>query len=289
MLRCVAGKLFVLATPLGNLDDLSPRALEVLRSVDRIACEDTRRTAKLLARHGVERPSVSCHRFNEGRRIATLVAALRDGRSIALVSDGGTPGIADPGARLVRAAHDAGIAVSPLPGPSAVITLLSASGLDADRFVFEGFLPHRAGERRRRLRELRDESRTVVFYESPRRVAGCLADVREVIGDRRLVIGRELTKLHETILCGTATELLARLPDAPRGEFTVAVEGATDRRATPEVERQAQRIAACWSRAVEAHPDDRRAALRAASRELGLDRSELQRRLAELRLPRARR
>lgn len=282
MLAGVPGKLFVLATPLGNLDDLSPRALAVLRSADLIACEDTRRTAKLLARYGVDRPSVSCHRFNEARRIDPILRALQQGKQVALVSDGGTPGIADPGARLVQAVHEAGLEVSPLPGPSAVTALLSASGLGADRFIFEGFLPHRAGERRRRLRELRTEPRTIVFYESPRRLGRTLADIAEVIGERRLVLGRELTKLHETLVVGTARELIARLGSEIRGEVTLALEGAGVGPVGEAVDVEARRIAECWTRLLRAHPGDRRAALREASRELGLPRAELQRRLAEL-------
>lgn len=283
MLGPVPGDLLVLATPLGNLEDLSPRALEALRSADLIACEDTRRTAKLLARYGIDRPCVSCHKFNEGRRRETLLGPLREGRRVVLVTDGGTPGISDPGALVVRAAHDEGIRVSPLPGPSAVTALLSASGLDADRFVFEGFLPHRAGERRRRLRELSDEPRTVVLYESPLRLRGSLADIAEVLGERRLVLGRELTKLHETILVGSARELLERLGREIRGEITIAVEGAGSRGAG-ETDAEARRVARQWRRSLAEHDGDRRAALREAARALGIERSELQRRLAELKL-----
>jgi 16S rRNA (cytidine1402-2'-O)-methyltransferase len=282
MLGAVPAKLFVIATPLGNLEDLSPRALSVLRSVDLIACEDTRRTAKLLARYGVDRPTVSCHRFNEAGRIEPILRALREGKQVGLVSDGGTPGVADPGARLVRAVHDAGIAVCPLPGPSAVATLLSASGFDADRFVFDGFLPHRAGERRRRLRELREEPRTIVFYESPHRLAGTLADVTEVFGERRLVLGRELTKLHETIVAGTAREIVDRLAGTVRGEVTLALEGARAGAPAGEVDVEARRILDCWKRAMRESAGDRRSALRDAARELGMKKAELQRRLAEL-------
>ena len=214
----MSGKLFVVATPLGNLDDLSPRALATLRSVDAVACEDTRRTAKLLARYTIEVPMVSCHKFNERQRLEPIVERLAAGESVALVCDSGTPGVADPGRLLVREALERGILVCPLPGPSAVTTLLSASGLPADRYVFEGFLPHRAGERRRRLRELRDERRTVVLFEAPHRLHASLLDMQEVLGSRELVLGRELTKLHETILRGSPGELAERLGPDVRGE-----------------------------------------------------------------------
>ncbi|HKQ60954.1 MAG TPA: 16S rRNA (cytidine(1402)-2'-O)-methyltransferase, partial [Candidatus Polarisedimenticolaceae bacterium] len=210
----MAGQLFVVATPLGNLDDLAPRALETLRRVDAIACEDTRRTAKLLARFALDKPLLSCHRFNEAQRLRPVLERLTRGESVALVSDGGTPGVSDPGALLVRAVLDAGIPVCPLPGPSAVTTLLSASGLPADRFIFEGFLPPRAGERRRRLRELREETRTLVLFEAPHRIEATLADLAAIFGERRLVLGRELTKRHESVLAGTARSVAARLPDA---------------------------------------------------------------------------
>jgi 16S rRNA (cytidine1402-2'-O)-methyltransferase len=281
----VPGKLSVVATPLGNLDDLAPRALATLRSADLIACEDTRRTARLLARHGIERPTVSCHKFNEPRRIAPILDALREGREVALVSDGGTPGVSDPGAFLVREALCAGIDVRAVAGPSAVTALLSVSGLDATRFVFEGFLPHRAGERRRRLRELATEPRTVVFFESPRRVQGTLRDMEPIYGTRRIVLGRELTKLHETVLAGTPAEVLARLRAPVRGEISVALSGAP-RGARTEPDAAAERLVACWRAALRRHPGDRRSALRDAARELDLPRAELYRALAELGLDR---
>ena len=281
MLDHVPGTLFVVATPLGNLDDLSVRALETLRRVSTIACEDTRRTAKLLARHGIEVSTLSCHRFNEAARLEPLLERLRTGEEIALVSDGGTPGISDPGALLVRAALDEGITVTPLPGPSAVTTLLSASGLPADRYVFDGFLPHRAGERRRRLRELRGELRTLVFFETPHRILAALDDIAEVLGGRRTVLGRELTKLHETILAGTPAELRERLDGEPvRGEFTLAIAGRSADEA--ESDEDGDRIVACWRAALEAEAGDRRAARRRAARELGIGKAELQRRLDEL-------
>jgi 16S rRNA (cytidine1402-2'-O)-methyltransferase len=274
--------LFVVATPLGNLDDLTRRALDTLRSVDAVACEDTRRTAKLLARYGVETTLVSCHRFNERQRLEPILERLREGQRVALVSDGGTPGVSDPGALLVRAALDEGLPVSPLPGPSAVTALLSVSGLPADQYVFEGFLPHRAGERRRRLRQLRGEARTVVFYEAPHRILQTLADVEEVLGPLEMVLGRELTKLHETVLRGTPAELAHQLGGNVRGEITLAMAGPAGETAGTDVDARAGRILDCWREALERSGGDRRAALRVAARELGLKKPELFRRLAEL-------
>jgi 16S rRNA (cytidine1402-2'-O)-methyltransferase len=277
-----SGKLWVVATPLGNLGDLSPRAAEVLRSVSRIACEDTRRTARLLAKERIETPTFSCHRFNEWDRLRPVVEALRAGEQIALVADGGTPGISDPGALLVRAALEAGIPVSPVAGPSAVTTLLSASGLPADRYVFDGFLPHRAGERRRRLRELLGETRTVVLFEAPHRIRATLRDLDAIFGDRLLVLGRELTKLHETIIRGTAAELLDALPAEVKGEITVALAGSDGRAAPPAREAGAERVVAVWRDLLEERGGDRRSALREAARRLGMKRAELYRLLAEL-------
>jgi len=275
------GTLFVVATPLGNLDDLSPRALQTLRAVDVVACEDTRRTARLLARFDVDVATVSCHRFNERQRLEPILMRLRAGADVALVSDGGTPGVSDPGAMLVRVVLQEGLRVCPLPGPSAVATLLSASGLPAGRYVFDGFLPHRAGERRRRLRELRDETRTLVLFETPHRLAAALGDIEEVLGPREIVLGRELTKLHETIVVGTAAELAERLGSEPvRGEITLVLAGRGE--AAAEGDETARRIASCWRDALVEARGDRRAALRQAARSLGLRKAELQRRLSEL-------
>jgi 16S rRNA (cytidine1402-2'-O)-methyltransferase len=275
------GTLFVVATPLGNLDDLSPRALGALRSVAVVACEDTRRTSRLLARYDVNVSTVSCHKFNERQRLEPILKRLRAGDDVALVSDGGTPALCDPGALLVRTALVEGIRVSPLPGPSAVAALLSVSGLPADRFVCDGFLPHRAGERRRRLRELRDEPRTIVLFEAPHRLMASLRDIEDVLGPRSIVLGRELTKLHETILVGTAGELAKRLEtERVRGEITLALAGRGE--GSGDGDATAKRIVAHWRDALRAAAGDRRAALRRAARALGLRKAELQRRLAEL-------
>jgi 16S rRNA (cytidine1402-2'-O)-methyltransferase len=198
---------------------------------------------------------------------------------VALVSDGGTPGISDPGRLLVSAALEEGLEVRPIPGPSAVATLLSASGLPADRYVFDGFLPHRAGERRRRLRELAPEKRTVVLYETPHRILETLGDIDEVLGPRELVLGRELTKLHETLLRGTASEIRQRLGDNVRGEITLAMSGAGG---SVKGDRQAKRLREIWARTMEETGGDRRKALDRAARELGLKKAELSRRIAEL-------
>ncbi len=278
-----SGTLFVVATPIGNLEDASPRALSVLRSVARIACEDTRRTAKLLSRYGVGTRTVSCHEFNERARLTPLLDLLRRGLDVALVSDAGTPAVSDPGALLVRAALDAGIRIVPVPGPSAALALLSASGLPADRFVFDGYLPSRAGERRRRLRELRGETRTVVAYETPHRIRRTLDDVAAIMGDREIVLGRELTKVHETILRGTAREILSALGSAKvRGEITLAIAGASAEDATPLPGDRAERIREAWREALRASKGDTRAALREAARTLAMKRPSLYRLLVEL-------
>ncbi|TBR14255.1 MAG: 16S rRNA (cytidine(1402)-2'-O)-methyltransferase [Lysobacter sp.] len=226
------GTLHVVATPIGNLGDLSPRALEVLRSVDAICAEDTRHTRQLLAHFGVERPLVALHEHNEDRQAAQLVERLLGGASLALVSDAGTPLVSDPGYRLVRAAREAGLRVSPVPGPCAAIAALSVAGLASDRFVFEGFLPARTSARRERLAALVTETRTVMLYEASHRIAQTLDDLVTVFGpDRPVVLGRELTKLFETVLDGSLATVRAAVladPNQRRGEFVVIVQGAPE-------------------------------------------------------------
>ena len=227
-----AGTLHVVATPIGNLGDLSPRALETLRSVDAICAEDTRHTRQLLAHYGVERPLVALHEHNEDALADRLVARLQGGESLALVSDAGTPLVSDPGFRLVRAARAAGVKVSPVPGPCAFVAALSVAGLPSDRLVFEGFLPAKSSARRERLAPLAAETRTLAFYESAHRIEDTLADMATLFGpDRRAVIGRELTKLFETVLDGTLEDLRARIaadPNQRKGEFVVLVQGNAD-------------------------------------------------------------
>ncbi len=225
-----AGVLYVVATPIGNLEDVTLRALRVLREVDLIAAEDTRRTRVLLARYGIDRPLVSYHDAVERQRAPDLVARLRAGASVALVSDAGTPGIADPGYHLVRGAVAAAIPVVPIPGPSVVAALVSVAGLPVERFVFEGFPPHRASARAGRLRALAGERRTLVFLEAGRRLVSFLATAEQVLGDREAVVGRELTKLHEEVARGRLSALRARFGDGPpvRGEATVLIAGAPE-------------------------------------------------------------
>jgi 16S rRNA (cytidine1402-2'-O)-methyltransferase len=225
-----AGKLWVVATPIGNLADLSPRAQEVLRGADLIAAEDTRHSSTLLAQYGIVTRVLALHEHNEREKSEGLVQRLREGAQIALISDAGTPLVSDPGYRLVRAAREAGIAVSPVPGACAAVAALSVAGLPSDRFVFEGFLPAKSAARRAQLQALAGETRTVIFYESSHRIEECLHDCADVFGSARLaVLARELTKLYETILDGTLADLSARVAsdaDQRRGEFVLLVAGA---------------------------------------------------------------
>jgi 16S rRNA (cytidine1402-2'-O)-methyltransferase len=223
------GKLYVVGTPIGAVDDLSPRARDVLAKADVVAAEDTRQTRGLLSRIGVESRLIAYHEHNETERVPALLAELEQGRSVALVSDAGTPLISDPGWRLVAAAQAAGIDVVPVPGPCAAIAALSVAGLPTDHFVFEGFLPRREGARDERLSALRHEQRTIVFYEAVHRVAATLAALRHAFGaERRAALARELTKTHEQIAIGTLGELEARLDSGIPllGEFVIVVTGA---------------------------------------------------------------
>lgn len=226
------GVLYVVATPIGNLADLSPRGLETLRSVAAVCAEDTRRTRQLLAHYGLEQRLIALHEHNEAGVADAIVERLRGGESLALVSDAGTPLVSDPGYRLVAAARAAGIRVSPIPGPSALIAALSAAGLPSDRFVFEGFLPAKAGTRRERLAALASEPRTLIFYEASHRIEETLADAVVALGaDRPAAVARELTKLFETVLDGTLATLHARVAvdaDQRKGEFVLLVQGAGD-------------------------------------------------------------
>ena len=225
------GHLYVVGTPIGNLGDLSDRARETLATVDLVAAEDTRRTGKLLAHAGIRARMLSLFEGNERQRIDELLERLSEGATVALVSDAGMPAVSDPGFRLLRAAVEAGIGISVVPGPSAVTAALVVSGLPTDRWVFEGFLPRRPSERRSRLRALAHDPRTVVLFESPLRVVTLLRDVLVELGDRRAAVARELTKIHEEVLRGRVSEVLAMLLDSePRGEIVVVLEGAE----TPE-------------------------------------------------------
>ncbi len=221
------GTLLVVATPLGNLEDISPRALAALRRAALVACEDTRRTRGLLSRFGISPPRViSCHKFSERRQAAPILEVLRNGGDVVLVSDSGSPGVSDPGSIVVEAALTEGLPVSPVPGPSAVAAAISACGFTAGTFLFAGFLPARAGARRRSLEALREEARPMVFYEAPHRVAAAVLAMHEAFGDRPVTLFRELTKLHEEVVRTTLSGLAQRLESAPpRGEFTLVVAG----------------------------------------------------------------
>jgi 16S rRNA (cytidine1402-2'-O)-methyltransferase len=226
----LAQGLYLVATAIGNLGDITLRALRVLRSVDRIACEDTRQTQKLLNYFGITTPTLSVHEHNEAARAAELIAELRAGKRVAMVSDAGTPGISDPGSLLVKAAIEAGVAVYPIPGANAGLSALVASGLDAEQFFFLGFLPSKAGARLSRLEEIRarfEEPVTVVVYEAPHRIVETLGDVERVWGaECRVVLARELTKVHEEFLRGTVSEVRGQLNerDRMRGEMVLLVE-----------------------------------------------------------------
>jgi 16S rRNA (cytidine1402-2'-O)-methyltransferase len=222
------GTLFVVATPIGNLDDLTFRAVKCLKEVDLIACEDTRRTAKLLNHLGIKKPLISCFEHNELARIDELLKRIGKGDNVALVSDGGTPTISDPGFALVRAAHDRGIVVSPIPGPSAAVAALSSSGLPTDEFLFVGFLPRTRSARRTRLQRLQAQTATLVFYESPHRVVESLLDLVEVLGDREAFLCREVTKIHEELRRSTLSALGKELAARPAvlGEIVLVVRGA---------------------------------------------------------------
>lgn len=224
----MAGKLILCGTPIGNLEDMSARAVRVLGEADLIACEDTRRTRKLLSHFGITaRSLVVYNEANERRRAAELLGQIQKGSDVVLVSDAGMPGLSDPGFRLVRACVEAEVPVEVVPGPSAVVTALAVSGLSPGRFVFEGFLPRKSSERRRRIENLAGEKRTVVLFESPHRLAAALADLRDVLGDRDAVVARELTKMHEEIRRGPLNELAewaAKTP--PKGEMVVLIQGA---------------------------------------------------------------
>lgn len=242
------GVLYVVATPIGNLEDVTVRALRILKEVDLIAAEDTRHTRKLLVHYAITTRLTSYHDHTEASKTPKLIALLHAGKNVALVSDAGTPGISDPGYRLVNAAAEAGLRVVAVPGPSMVTALLSVGGLPTDRFAFEGFLPAKQGRRRRVLHTLRREPRTLVLYESPHRLVDCLADLAAELGDRRVVIGREVTKQFEEILRGPISEVAATLGQRPvKGEVSLLVEGwngEEERAAGPSAEDLMQQLLA---------------------------------------------
>ena len=275
------GTLYLVATPIGNLEDVTRRALRVLAEADVVACEDTRRTRALLEHFGIRARTLSYHEHNERERAEELARRIEGGGTVALVSDAGTPGVNDPGYRLVRACAERGLRVVPVPGPTAFVAAVTASGLPTDEFYFGGFLPARAHARREKLASVKTLRATLVFYETPHRIAHALADAREVLGEREAAVARELTKLHEEIARGRLSELARRFSaeGAARGEMVLVIdrdvivgEGAAG--ASGEAASVAGLVAAFESEGL-----DPRAALKRAARELGLTRDEAYRRL----------
>lgn len=237
------GKLFVCATPIGNLGDASPRLLKVLNEVDAIAAEDTRRTGKLLSHFGIKTRLISYHEINESSRARELVEKMQGGMVLALVSDGGMPLISDPGYRVVRASIDAGLKVEVIPGPSSITAALVISGLPSSRFVFEGFLPRKSGDLKRRLESLADEERTIVLFEATNRVAATLKAIRDVLGERPAAIARELTKIYEEVLRGTLSEIIEQVEESPlKGEAVIVLRGSE--RTGSQLEEAVQRARA---------------------------------------------
>jgi 16S rRNA (cytidine1402-2'-O)-methyltransferase len=243
----MAGALYIVATPIGNLEDITLRALRVLKEVDLIAAEDTRHTRILLDHHGIRTSLTSYHEHNERAKAQELVRQLEKGVNIALVSDAGTPAISDPGYRLVVAAITAGVRVVPIPGASALTAVLSASGLSTDRFVFAGFLPAKQQQRRARLQTLCREIKTLIFYEAPHRLRACLGDIREILGDRQMTLAREVSKVHEEFLRGPVSQILQQLATREiKGEVTLVIAGG-DEQATvslQDVKQEAHALAA---------------------------------------------
>ena len=268
------GCLYVVATPIGNLEDITLRALRVLKEVDEIACEDTRHTQKLLNHYEIRKPLVSYHEHNELTRAPELLIALEQGAKIALVSDAGMPLVSDPGHRLVSLCLRHHVPVVPVPGPSAVLASLAASGLPTEEFLFVGFLPARSGERRRALERLRIEERTIVLYEAPHRIAECVADARDLLGDRPACLAREVTKLHEEFRRGRLAELAASLAERPaKGEITLLI-GPQDASAGQTAADSRQSLADRVEELIHQAKLDRKDALKLAAKERGLTRRE---------------
>jgi len=274
----VAGTLYIVGTPLGNLEDVTRRAERVLREADFIACEDTRRTGKLIELLGIpKRPLLSCHEHNEAERVPEIVGRLQAGESAALVSDAGMPLTSDPGFLLVRAAAEAGLTVTPIPGPTAVSAAVAASGLPASQYRFCGFLPAKSGRRRKALEELTREDVALVFYEAPHRIRKTLADALDVLGDRPAVLAREMTKLHEEFLRGTLSTILAEIESREnvRGEMTLVV-GPSEEQAPTEQSPLDERVAELIASGVA-----RMDSLKQAARERGISKREAYRLLED--------
>jgi 16S rRNA (cytidine1402-2'-O)-methyltransferase len=281
------GTLYLVATPIGNLEDVTRRALRVLSEADVVACEDTRRTRTLLEHFQIRARTVSYHEHNERERAEELARLIEEGQTVALVSDAGTPGVNDPGYRLVRACVERGLSVVPVPGPTAFVAALTASGLPTDEFYFGGFLPARSHARRERLASVKHLRATLVFYETPHRLAHALADALEVLGEREAAVARELTKLHEEIVRGRLSQLIQRFtPEgAARGEMVLVInrDVIEEGEVTQATASMAERVAT-----LEAEGLDPRAALKRAARDLGLTRDEAYRRLTSERTIRKR-
>ena len=272
------GTLFLVGTPIGNLEDITLRALRVLKEVDLIACEDTRHSATLLNHYGIDKPTISYHEHNEQERAAQLIERLQSGESVAVVSDAGMPGISDPGYRLVSLAAQHGLRVVPVPGSAAFLSALVASGLSTDSFRFGGFLPSKAGARRTALEAIRGSRETQVFYEAPHRILESLRDVAQVLGgERQVVVARELTKVHEELLRGRASELLAQLEQRGevRGEITLLIGKAEEAAQTPTTKSVAHRV----REMMRDQQLDEKTALKQAAKEFGLSKSEAYREL----------
>jgi 16S rRNA (cytidine1402-2'-O)-methyltransferase len=218
--------LYLVATPIGNMSDISQRALETLRQADYIASEDTRKTGRLLAHFDIKKPQISFHEHNERRVVGRIMSLLAQRKTVALVTSAGTPGICDPGFTLVRAALEAGVEVTMIPGPTALVVALVLSGLPSHSFTFRGFAPRKPGQRQRFLAVDKDSPHTLVFYESPHRLRAFLTDAIEVLGDRRAALAKELTKMFESVKRGALSELLAGLEEKPKGEYVIVIEGA---------------------------------------------------------------
>lgn len=270
------GLLYLCATPIGNLEDMSRRVLRVLGEVDLVAAEDTRHTLKLFSHFDIHTPLTSYHQHNKKSKGEQLLQQLLEGKNIALVSDAGLPGVSDPGEELVALAVDAGVAVVPLPGPSAALTALVASGLPTGRFVFEGFLPARGKQRRQRLEELKGEKRTIILYESPHRIKATLTELAAVLGGRRAAVARELTKKYEEIRRGTLPELLEWCrANNPRGEYTLVLEGAGEEAPSAEGSPPDARQVVDLVLELESQGVARNEAIKKVARQSGMNRREL--------------
>jgi 16S rRNA (cytidine1402-2'-O)-methyltransferase len=273
-----SGILYIVSTPIGNLEDITLRALRILKEVNIIAAEDTRHSQKLLSKYDIHTPLTSYHDHNKEEKAPVLVAKMLDGQTVALISDAGTPGISDPGYFLINLAVDQKIPVIPIPGATAAIAALSVSGLPTDSFVFEGFLPSKHTARLKRLEELKTEKRTLVFYEAPHRIIATVDDILNILGDRKAVVTRELTKVHEEAIRGNMSEVLARLNSgSTKGEFTIILHGATETPAEQHLDTKEYLKNLMLHRGL-----SKKEAISVAAEELGLPKKEVYKESLEL-------